>query len=81
MKKFRFLIFLSLISGAISAQENNFLLYSFKGNVSIIENKVESKAKVGRSLNGAATVKVPAGSMVTLICNEGAMFSFSKAGT
>ena len=82
MKKFSSLIFLSLIiSGAVSAQENNFLLYSFKGNVSIIENKVESKAKVGKSLNSAATVKVPAGSMVTLICNEGAMFSFSKAGT
>ncbi|MEO7393376.1 MAG: hypothetical protein ABIU11_00460 [Chitinophagaceae bacterium] len=81
MKKIRFLIFLTLITSVVAAQENNFLLYSFKGNVSVIENKVESKAKVGKALTGAATIKVPAGSMVTLICNEGAMFSFNKAGT
>lgn len=66
---------------AVVAQENNFLLYSFKGNVSVVENKVESKAKVGKSLNSSATIKITSGSMATLICNEVAMFTLNKPGT
>lgn len=81
MKKLCFVIILSLFTGVVTAQENNFLLYSFKGNVSVVENKIETKAKVGKSLTSAAAIKVPAGSMVTLICNEGAMFSINKTGT
>lgn len=81
MKKFSFLIILSLFTCAVVAQENNFLLYSFKGNVSVVENKVESKAKVGKSLNSSATIKITSGSMATLICNEVAMFTLNKPGT
>jgi len=80
MKKLPFLILFSSCALAVSAQ-NNFLLYSFKGNVSVIENKVESKAKVGKPLANTASIKVAAGGAVTLICNEAAMFTFSKAGT
>lgn len=80
MKHFLILILLGSLSVGASAQ-NEFLLYSFKGNVSVVENNVESKAKVGKPLNSAATVKVAAGGMVTLICNEAAMFTFTKAGT
>lgn len=81
MKKFLFLILLSFFSAGIIAQENSFMLYSFKGNVLVVENKVESKAKVGKAMNSAAALKIPAGSMVTLICNESAMFTLSKPGT
>jgi hypothetical protein len=81
MKKLNFVIILSLIAAVASAQENNFLLYSFKGNVMVVENKVESKAKVGKPLASTATLKVSAGSMVTLICNEAAMFTLNKPGT
>ena len=80
MKKFHFLILLVLVGSIVSAQESSFLLYSFKGNVSVIENKVETKAKVGKSLTSAATIKVANGSAVTLICNEAAMFTLTKAG-
>jgi hypothetical protein len=80
MKKLQFLILLSSVTVAASAQ-NSFLLYSFKGNVSVVENNVESKAKVGKPLNGAATVKVAKGGAVTLICNEAAMFTLTKTGT
>ena len=59
MKKLQFLILFCTAAIAVSAQ-NQFLLYSFKGNVSVIENNVESKAKVGKPLNAAATVKVAA---------------------
>ncbi len=81
MKKFSFLIILSLLTGVVTAQENSFLLYSFKGNVLVVENKVESKARVGKSLNSAASIKITTGSMVTLICNEAAMFTLNKPGT
>ena len=80
MKKLQFFILLCTFTVAASAQ-NDFLLYSFKGNVSVVENSVESKAKVGKPLAANASVKVTAGAAVTLICNEAAMFTFTKPGT
>lgn len=80
MKKFQFIIL--FCSGALFASgQNQFLLYSFKGNVSVVENNVESKAKTGKPLASSATVKVGSGGNATLICNEAAMFTLSKAGT
>jgi hypothetical protein len=81
MKQLRLLILLAAVSGAAAAQDNNFLVYSLKGNVSVVENKVEAKIKVGKMLGGATTLKVPAGAAVTLICNEAAMFTIQKPGT
>lgn len=81
MKKNLFLILLSLCATGIFAQGNNFLLYSYKGNVSVVQNKVETKAKVGQSLTSASTLKISAGAVVTLICNEAAMFTIGKPGT
>lgn len=82
MKKLHFLILIFLFSGIVAtAQNSSFLLYSFKGNVSVIENKVEGKAKVGKNINSSASIKVAANSAVTLICNEAAMFTISKPGT
>ncbi|NOT51270.1 MAG: hypothetical protein HOP10_08335 [Chitinophagaceae bacterium] len=75
-------IFISLLAVALSVNaQSNFLLYSFKGNVLVVENGTESKAKVGKMLNSNATVKVAAGGAATLICNEAAMFTITKAGT
>src|SRR6187200_429364 len=67
-------------SVAVSAQENMFVLYSMKGNISVISNKIESKAKIGTILKDDATIKVPEGSFATLICNETRMFSLTKSG-
>ena len=80
MKKLKLLFLFCLVSGFLYAQ-NSFLLYSFKGNVSVVENNTETKAKVGKSLSNNATIKVSNGSAVTLICNEAAMFTFIKAGS
>ena len=80
MKKFQFLLLFCSIA-IVSMAQNNFLLYSFKGNISVVENSVESKAKVGKPLATTASVKVAAGAAVTLICNEAAMFTFTKPGT
>src|SRR5678815_5489231 len=80
MKKFPLLILLCSLTVVASAQ-NEFMLYSFKGNVSVVENNVESKAKVGRQLNNTATIKIATGGVATLICNEAAMFTLTKAGS
>ena len=80
MKK---LIFLSslLFTLAAAAQDNMFVVYSIKGTVSVIDNKVETKAKIGTILDGDETIKVGAGSFATLICNETKAFSLNKAGS
>lgn len=80
MKKNICIIFLSLIAINIHAQDNSFLLYSFKGNISVVENKAETKARVGKIMNNTAVLKVPDGAIATLICNEAAMFTIKKAG-
>lgn len=80
MKQLSFLILFTAVTLSASAQ-NDFLLYSFKGNVAVVENNVESKAKVGKALSAASSLKVAAGGTVTLICNEAAMFTISKPGT
>lgn len=81
MKKLLPLILLFSYSGFVYAQNSSFLLYSFKGNVSVIENNIEGKAKVGKTVNSAASIKIAPNSAVTLICNEAAMFTLTKAGT
>lgn len=80
MKKLNLLILFCLFAGIVSAQ-NSYLLYSYKGNVSVVENNVTSNAKVGKEINANAIIKVSNGGAVTLICNEAAMFTFGKAGT
>lgn len=81
MKKIPCFIFLFLFAVMAGAQDNSFLLYSFKGNVSVIENKTETKARIGKIMNSEAVLKVADGSIATLICNEAAMFTIKKAGS
>lgn len=81
MKKIAHLLIITFLPFVISAQENMFVVYSVKGTVSIIENKVESKAKIGTIINNGSTIKVGSGSFATLLCNETKMFSLSKAGS
>jgi hypothetical protein len=80
MKKSQLFLILLLATGFTYGQ-TSFVLYSFKGNVSVMENNTEAKAKVGKPLASSASVKVGASSAVTLICNEAAMFTLSKPGT
>lgn len=81
MKKINCFIFLSMLALCATAQDKSFLLYSFKGNVSVIENKTETKAKVGKLLNNATVLKIADGAVATLICNEAVMFTIKKAGS
>lgn len=69
-----------LLAWNISAQVNKFVVYSMKGNVSIVENNTESKAMIGTMIGSPATIKIAAGSFATIICNEKNMFTLSKSG-
>jgi hypothetical protein len=80
MKKLFFLILAGSLTTVAMAQ-NQFLLYSFKGAVTVVENGAEIKAKVGKPLTASSTVKVGAGGAATLICNEAAMFTLTKPGS
>ena len=80
MKKIFYLFLIFALSFTASAQDDMFVLYSMKGNVSVVSNKVESKAKIGTILKDDAVIKVPQGSFATLICNETRMFSLTKSG-
>jgi hypothetical protein len=80
MKQLFYFFAAAFLPVALPAQENMFVIYSVKGNVSIVENKVETKAKIGTILNGNSSIKVGAGSFATVLCNETRMFSLNKAG-
>jgi hypothetical protein len=80
MKKFSYMFLATLFVSPAFSQDNMFLVYSIKGNVSVVENKVESKARIGTLLNNASVLKIPAGSFATLICNETRMFTLNKSG-
>jgi hypothetical protein len=81
MKKLIYFLIVACLPFFINAQENLFVVYSVKGNVSVVDNKVETKAKIGTIVNGNSSIKLGAGSFATLLCNETRMFSLSKAGT
>lgn len=80
MKKLS-ILFLFFTFCFVANSQSNFLLYSFKGNVSVVENGTTSPAKVGKMLTSAASVKLTSGGAVTLICDEAAMFTLTKSGT
>jgi hypothetical protein len=80
MKNLLIAFMLIAVSGIAAGQTNSFLIYSAKGAVSVIENKTETAAKVGKILGTTATIKLAKGAIVTLICNEASMFTLGKSG-
>ena len=80
MKKIIYLYPILTFSLLVSAQENMFVVYSMKGNVSVVSNKVESKAKIGTIVKDDAVIKIASGSFATLICNETRVFTLNKSG-
>ena len=81
MKRVYVFIIAGLLAMTSFSQDNNFLVYSFKGNVSVIQNNAEAKAKIGNVLTSNAKIKLASASSVTMVCNQAAMFTISKAGT
>ena len=64
----------------VAQAQNQFLIYSFKGNVTVLENKTETKAKVGKLLEESDQVKLGPEAKLTIICNETNMITLNKAG-
>ena len=81
MKKIIFIPALLFTLASMAQNNNMFVVYSVKGSVTIVENKTETKAKIGTILDGDESIKVGASSFATLICNETKAFSIRKAGT
>jgi len=81
MKKIILIPALLFTLASVAQNNNMFVVYSVKGTVTIVENKTETKAKIGTILDGDETIKVGTGSFATLICNETKAFSLSKAGS
>lgn len=80
MKRILMYIFPLLVTGSALSQENMFMVYSVKGSVDIVNNKEESKAKIGSLLTNSSVLKLAPGAFATLICNETRVFTLNKAG-
>lgn len=75
--KFLTLLFL-LLSTFLSFGQNSFLVYTVKGNVSVVENNITTKAKIGRLLPESAQVVVAPGGVISLICNQANLININK---
>jgi hypothetical protein len=77
-----FLIFtLFCIRSAWSQKGNELLVYSLKGNVTVVENNKESKVRIGKVLKPGSTVKTQKLSKLTMVCKQGKPISVTKEGS
>ena len=76
-----FFLFLSLATSSLLYAQETFLVYSVKGNVTVSENNVSGKAKIGNLLSTNAKVNLPQHAVVTFICNQTGLVTIDKAGT
>jgi hypothetical protein len=61
--------------------QDQFLVYSIKGKVSVVTNNAKSMASTGTMLLSTSIVNVPDKGAITFICKEGGMFSMIGAGS
>jgi len=71
-------LFLVLAIGSIGQAQNSFLIYTMKGNISVIEDNVTTKAKIGRLLPESAQIVIAPGGVVSLICNQANLINLNK---
>ena len=81
MKAICFFIVIIASLKSIAQKGDELLVYSLKGNASVIENDKESKLKIGKVLKPGAIIKTQADARITLICKEGKPISVTKAGS
>lgn len=78
MRTLLLLIAICLITPC-NAQES-FIVYALKGKASSFLNKKESVVKIGNILPLNSSVKLEEGTIITLLCKQGAQFRISKPG-
>lgn len=76
--RFVSLLFLIIVFNSLATAQNTFLIYTVKGNVSVIENNATTKAKVGRLLPESAQLVIAPGGVVSLICNQANLINLNK---
>ena len=76
--RFVSLLFLIIVFNSLATAQNSFLIYTVKGNVSVIENNATTKAKVGRLLPESAQIVIAPGGVVSLICNQANLINLNK---
>lgn len=76
--KFVKLLLLSSIFSSLTYAQNSFLIYTVKGNISVIENNATTKAKIGRLLPESAQVVIAPGGVISLICNQATLINLNK---
>jgi len=76
--KFLTLLLSVLTIGSQTHAQNSFLIYTIKGNVSVIEDNVTTKAKIGRLLPETAQVIVASGGVISLICNQANLITLNN---
>jgi hypothetical protein len=80
MKTFPVLLCL-FVGTALHAQKGDELLvYSMKGNVSVIENNKETKMKIGKVLKPGSAIKTQKLAKLTMVCKQGKPLSVTKEG-
>jgi hypothetical protein len=72
------ILLLGSVFSSLTYAQNSFLIYTVKGNVSVIENNVATKAKIGRLLPESAQIVLSPGAVVSLICNQANLINLNK---
>jgi hypothetical protein len=73
--------FCLLFSSMLFAQKGDELLvYSLKGNVTVIEDYKESKLRIGKVLKPGSTIKTQKEAKLTMVCKQGKPLSVTREG-
>ena len=75
------LVCLACLYSIFAPAQDQFLIYSMKGKVSVVTNNSNNRVRTGTLLTATSQVNVPAGGAVTFICKEGGLFSITRKGS
>ncbi len=79
--KTRLLFFSILLSFAVYGQAGEELLvYSVRGQVTLLENNIESRLKIGKVLKPGVVIRTEKESKITMVCKQGKAISVQQEG-
>ncbi|NOT51269.1 MAG: hypothetical protein HOP10_08330 [Chitinophagaceae bacterium] len=79
MREYLFAIF-CFLSPLFVLAEDQFVVYSLQGEITLETNKHENRIKKGDIVASTALVKIPAEGFITFICKKGGWFSITEPG-
>ena len=71
---------LFFVCSAHAQKGDELLVYSMKGNVTVIENSKESRLKIGKVLKPGSTIKTQKLAKLTMVCKQGKPLTVTKEG-